>query len=116
MVLVIYVCPNFTANAVKFIDVLSGIAGVRFALVSQEPTVLLPPDIQTRIAGFRQVPDVFDADSITFAATELHGELGAPVHRLIGAVEALQVPLVTCDAKLASRGHSAEIHLVPRTN
>lgn len=34
----------------------------------------------------------------------------------LALAEALQVPLVTCDAKLASRGHSAEIHLVPRTN
>ncbi len=111
MVLVIYVCPNFTANAVKFIDVLSGIAGVRFALVSQEPTVLLPPDIQTRIVGFRQVPDVFDADLITAAATSLRDELGAPVHRLIGAVEALQVPLSTTRERLGIAGMNVETAL-----
>ena len=34
----------------------------------------------------------------------------------LALAEALQVPLVTCDAKLASRGHGAKIHLVPRTH
>jgi len=111
MVLVIYVCPNFTANAVKFIDVLSSLSGVRFALISQEPTVLLPPDIQTRIVGFRQVPDVFDADSITAAASAMGDELGASVHRLIGAVEALQVPLATTRELLGIAGLSVEAAL-----
>jgi len=111
MVVVIYVCPNFTANAVKFIDVLSGLSGVRFALVSQEPTVLLPPDIQTRVIGFRQVPDVFDADALTAAATALRDELGAPIHRLIGAVEALQVPLAAARERIGIVGMNVETAL-----
>ena len=111
MLLVIYVCPNFTANAVKFIDVLSGLSGMRFALVAQEPSVLLPPDIQTRLAGFRQVADVFDADTLTAAAAMLSSELGSPVHRLIGAVEALQVPLATVRARLGIAGMGVEAAL-----
>lgn len=111
MVVVIYVCPNFTANAVKFIDVLSGLSGVRFALVSQEPTVLLPPDIQTRIVGFRQVSDVFDAGALTAAANALRDELGAPIHRLIGAVEALQVPLAAAREQIGIAGMNVETAL-----
>ena len=34
----------------------------------------------------------------------------------LALAEALQAPLLTCDAKLATRGHSAEVHLVPRTH
>lgn len=34
----------------------------------------------------------------------------------LALAEALQAPLLTCDAKLATRGHNAEIHLVPRTH
>ena len=34
----------------------------------------------------------------------------------LALAEALRVPLVTCDAKLATRGHSAEIRLVPQTH
>lgn len=33
----------------------------------------------------------------------------------LALAEALQAPLLTCDAKLATRGHSAEVHLLPRT-
>lgn len=110
MVLVVYVCPNFTANAVKFIDVLSGLAGTRFALIAQEPSVLLPPDIQTRVAGFRQIPDVFDADALTAAALAIGANLG-PIHRLIGVVEALQVPLATTRERLGVAGMSVEAAL-----
>jgi len=111
MVVVLYVCPNFTANAVKFIDVLSGLSGVRFTLVSQEPTVLLPPDIQTRIVGFRQVPDVFDTAVLTAAAAALQDELNTPIHRLIGAVEALQVPLASAREQLGIAGMNVETAL-----
>ncbi len=34
----------------------------------------------------------------------------------LALAEALHAPLLTCDAKLASRGHNAEIHLVPQTH
>ena len=33
----------------------------------------------------------------------------------LALAEALQTPLVTCDAKLATNGHNADIHVVPRT-
>ncbi|MEQ1745676.1 MAG: ATP-grasp domain-containing protein [Saprospiraceae bacterium] len=111
MVLVIYVCPNFTANAVKFIDVLSSLPGVRFALVSQESLVLLPLEIQTRVVGFRQVADVFDANTLISAAANMRDDLGGPIHRLIGAVEALQVPLATARERLGVTGMSVEIAL-----
>lgn len=34
----------------------------------------------------------------------------------LALAEALQAPLLTCDAKLATRGHNARVHLVPRTH
>jgi formate-dependent phosphoribosylglycinamide formyltransferase (GAR transformylase) len=110
MHLVVYACPNFTANAVKFIDVLSGLSGARFALIAQEPSVLLPPDLQTRVSGFRQVTDVFHAETLTAAAASLAAELG-PIHRLIGAVEALQVPLATARERLGIAGMGVEAAL-----
>ncbi len=33
----------------------------------------------------------------------------------LALAEALQVPLITCDAKLATPGHAADIHVLPRT-
>lgn len=34
----------------------------------------------------------------------------------LALAEALQAPLYTCDAKLATRGHNAQIQLVPQTH
>ncbi len=34
----------------------------------------------------------------------------------LALAEALQTPLLTCDAKLATKGHNADVHLVPRTH
>jgi len=33
----------------------------------------------------------------------------------LSLAEALQAPLYTCDAKLATRGHNAQVHLFPLT-
>lgn len=34
----------------------------------------------------------------------------------LALAEALGAPLYTCDAKLATRGHNAQLHLVPQTH
>ena len=107
MSLVLYVCPNFTANAVRFIDALSGISGARLGLISQEPTALLPPDIQLRLVNFQQVADVFDAELLTAAAQRAQQEIG-PVHRILAAVEGLQVPLAMVREKLGLDGMDVE--------
>lgn len=84
MPFIIYACPNYTVNAVKFIEVLSDLPGVTFGLIAQEPLILLSPELRSRISGFRMIPDVFDAGMLTVAAAALREEFG-PVHRLIAA-------------------------------
>lgn len=107
MPFVLYICPNFTSNAVRFINTLSSLPAVRLGLVAQESVVLLPPEIQMRLAAFRQVADVFDADILTTAAEALQRENG-PIHRLLAAVEGLQVPLAQTRARLGIAGMDAE--------
>ncbi|MBK8967541.1 MAG: ATP-grasp domain-containing protein [Lewinellaceae bacterium] len=107
MPFVLYVCPNFTSNAVRFIDTLSSLNDVRLGLVAQESVMLLPPEIQMRLAAFRQVPDVFDTDMLTSAADVLQRENG-PIHRLLAAVEGLQVPLAQTRARLGVEGMDSE--------
>lgn len=107
MPFIVYACPNYTANAVKFIDVLSNLRGVVFGLISQEPLVLLPPELQSRITGFRQIPDVFNTELLIPAAASLQHEFGA-IHRLIAAVEALQVPLAQAREQLGVEGMNVE--------
>lgn len=110
MPFIIYACPNYTVNAVKFIDVLSNMRDARFGLISQEPLTLLSPEIRARITGFRQIPDVFNADALTEAAASLQHEYG-PIHRLIAAVEPIQVPLALVRERLGVEGMNVETAL-----
>jgi len=108
---VLYACPNFTANAVRFIDVISSQSEVRLGLISQEHLSLLPPSLQQRIAGFRQVSDVFQADVLTRAALSLEKEMGEPIHRIMGAVESLQVPIAIVRERMGIPGMLPEATL-----
>ncbi len=110
MPFIIYACPNYTVNAVKFIEVLSDLPGVTFGLIAQEPLILLSPELRSRISGFRMIPDVFDAGMLTVAAAALREEFG-PVHRLIAAVEPLQVPLAYAREQLGVAGMNVETAL-----
>ncbi|MCS7036960.1 MAG: ATP-grasp domain-containing protein [Saprospiraceae bacterium] len=101
---VLYACPNFTANAVRFIDAISSQSDVRLGLISQEQVSLLPPHLQQRLAAFRQVPDVFHADTLTRAALSLEKELGGTIDRIIGAVESLQVAIATVRERMGIPG------------
>ena len=110
MPFILFACPNYTANAIKFIDALSSLPEVAFGLISQEPPGWLPPHIQPRVQFFRQLPDVFDAGRLTAAAAELQEQAG-PIHRLIAAVEPLQVPLALARERLGVAGMHAETAL-----
>ncbi len=108
-VLVLYACPNFTANAVKFIEAICRQPEVRLGLVSQEPASLLPPTIQQRLAAFRLVADVFDADTLCEATRSIERACGAPVHRILGAVESLQLTIATVRQRLGIAGMLPEV-------
>ncbi|TNE60453.1 MAG: ATP-grasp domain-containing protein [Bacteroidetes bacterium] len=107
MLFIVYVCPNYTANAVRFIDMLSRLPEVQLGLIAQEPTSLLPAAVQSRITGFRQITDVFNADQLIKAARSLQADHGK-LHRLIAAVEPLQVPLAKARMLLGVEGMDVE--------
>ncbi len=107
MPFVIYIAPNYTENAVRFIGTLSALDGVRFGLVSQEPKEWLPGDVQARITDFHRVDDVFDAAQIEAAARVLMGRQGK-IHRILGAVEQAQVPVAQVREVLGIEGMGVE--------
>ncbi len=102
----VYVCPNFTENALTFIDKLSSIKGIKLGVISQEPRSWLPEKISSKLKGFNQVQDAFDASMLKWAVVSLkkHGE----IYRLLGAVEQLQVPLAMVRAEFGIEGMNVE--------
>ena len=103
MTSVAYIAPNFTANAVRFIEALTSMYDVRLAVISQESVALLPSWQQSRIAVSRQIPDVFKSRELVNVLTEMQ-VLTGPFHRLLGASEQLQVPLAEARKTLGIDG------------
>lgn len=107
MIPVAYITPNFTANAVRFIEAFASLYNVRLIIISQEPVSLLPAWQQSRISIARQVPDVFDKWTIIKTLTDLQ-KITGPVHRILGATEQLQVPIAEARLALGISGMNTE--------
>jgi len=110
MTTIAYITPYFTANAVRFIESLSTLHDVRLIVISQEPSSLLPPWLQSRISIAREVGDVFDKWTLIKTMTDLQRITG-PFHRILGATEQLQVPMAEARLALGVPGMSTETAL-----
>ena len=107
MPLVIFVAPWFSEFAAHSIDALAGLAGVRVALISQEPLESLQSPLRDRVAAHWRVSDALDAAQIADAALALSRHLG-PVHRLVGVLEQAQVAIAEARERLGVAGMGAE--------
>ncbi|MCU0347585.1 MAG: ATP-grasp domain-containing protein [Saprospiraceae bacterium] len=107
MPFVIYAAPNFTENAVRFIGTLANLEGVRLGLVSQEPKEWLPSEVQSKLADFHRVADVFDAAQLEAAARALSARQGT-IHRFLAAVEQAQEPVAEVREALGIAGMGVE--------
>ena len=105
---VIFAAPFFSDNARKFIDAVAALPDVRLGVVSQEPWEQLGPELGPRIAAHWRVDDALDPDQLEGATRGLGERLGAPVHRLLGAVEQIQVPLAVVRERLGIAGMGVE--------
>jgi len=107
MPFVIYVAPNYTENAVKFIDKLAQLPDVNLGLISQEPVEWLKPETSNALSAFHRVDDVFDFTLLLAATQKLSDQRGRP-HRILGAVEQVQVPVAQVREDLGIEGMSME--------
>lgn len=107
MVFVVYVAPNYTENAVKFLEKLAVIPDIRLGLISQEPLSFLKTELQKCILEFEQIADVFSYDLLLGAAKKLIEKQGS-IFRLFGAVEQVQVPAALVREQLGISGMSSE--------
>lgn len=107
---VLYAAPNYTENAVKFIEKLAAIPDIRLGLISQEPSAWLKPELQARLAAFAQVKDAFSEAELIQAARQLSAQHG-PVHRILGATEQIQLPVAAVREALGIGGMKVDTML-----
>jgi biotin carboxylase len=89
---VVFVAPFFLETTLRFLKATVELPGVRVGLISQDPVSRLPQSIRSRLAAAEVLPDALDPEMIAAAVRRLSESIG-PVHRLLGALEQLQVPL-----------------------
>jgi hypothetical protein len=107
MLCVIFAAPYFTANAVRFIEAVADLPGTRLGLISQEPQELLAPGLRAKLAAHWRIEDALNTGQLIYAAEALSQQLG-PIHRFIGVLEQIQVPLAEARQLLGVAGMSVE--------
>lgn len=104
---VIFAAPFFMDATLRFVAGAAKLPGVHLTLISQDPLERLPAEIRHRLAGHWRVGDALDPQQLVDAARGLASRFGQP-HRMIAALEQLQVPLAIAREKLGIEGLSAE--------
>ncbi|UCF66998.1 MAG: ATP-grasp domain-containing protein [Acidobacteriota bacterium] len=94
MLHVVFVAPFFLPTTLRFVRAAAILPGVGLSLISQEPSERLPAELRARLLAHWRVRDALNPAELIPAAGELARRHGR-VHRLIGALEELQVPLGT---------------------
>ncbi len=104
---VIFVAPYFAPTTVRFIKAVSRLPEVRVGLISQDSADLLPPDVRGGLVAHHRIQRPLDAAHILGGVEVLSAQMGGP-HRLLGALEELQVPLGMVRDHAGIEGMSAE--------
>lgn len=89
---VVFAAPFFMEATLAFIDGASHLPDTNLTVISQDPAERIPEGLRQRLAGHWRVDNALNAADLVGAARQLERKFG-PVHRMIGALEQLQVPL-----------------------
>jgi hypothetical protein len=105
---VVFVAPYLAETTLRFVSAVSRVEGALTTVISQDLADRLPEDLRSRLAGHVCVPDALDAGVLRDTIAAIQRSSGAPVHRLLGTLEELQVPLGTVRDELGIAGMGAE--------
>jgi hypothetical protein len=107
MATVVFVAPFLLETTLRFIDAAADLAGVRLALVSQDPPERVPAALRKKLVLIERVEDALDPVRIEEGVKRASARLG-PIDRLLGALEELQVPLGEVRERMRITGMSGE--------
>lgn len=105
--LVVFVAPFFSENAKLFLDRTCEVPGARVAVVTQDVPDYIGHALRARLVEIARVEDAFRTADIVAAANGL-AERHGPIHRLIGVMEQVQLPVAEARAELGLPGMKVE--------
>src|SRR5262252_7553208 len=103
MVLAAFVAPYLLDATTRFVDAAAQMPGTELALITCEPAERVPGALRGRLAAHWKLDDPLDAGQV-IAAVGTIGQHVGPVHRLLGVLEQLQVPLALAREHLGIAG------------
>jgi hypothetical protein len=89
---VVFVAPHFMPNTLRYVEAFAALPDVRLSVVSEDPQSRLPAPLRATLAGHYAVGSCLDGAELTRAAQAI-GKGVAPIDRLCGVLEQLQLPL-----------------------
>ena len=100
---VMFVAPVLREETVRFLLALAALDDVRLGVVSHDSPGSLPQTVRSRITAWARMGEGFGAGAILFGAKSLMAQMG-PLHRVLGILEQLQVPLAAVRQELGVPG------------
>jgi hypothetical protein len=105
---VVFIAPRFLENTLNYVRAFAALDEVKLSVVSEDPEASIPRDLRPRIAGHYQVANSLDGEHLTVAVRAISRGV-APVDRLSGALEQLQLPLAEVRDALGIEGMSVQV-------
>jgi biotin carboxylase len=104
---VVFVAPYFTETAKRFIGAVLRVPEVRVGVVTQEPLEHLPAALGQEMSAHWRIDDALNTGQLAGAVLALRERHG-PIHRLLGIVEQIQVPIAEVREQLGVHGMRVE--------
>ena len=105
---VVFVAPFFAETTLRFISAVTRVQGAHVTLISQDSADRIPADLSARLGAHVQVPDALDPAVLAPVVARAGAAAGGTMHRLLGTLEELQVPLGEVRDHLGIHGMGAE--------
>ncbi len=104
---VVFNAPFFLETTLRFVEAVVDLPDVRLGLISQDAAEKLPRALWSKLAAHYRVEDALDVGHIVRATDALAHRLG-PIHRALGTLEELQVPMAEAREYLRIEGMGAQ--------
>ncbi len=92
MVRVVFIAPFNMPVTMRFVSAVAELPDVQLALISQNPSEALAPELRQRLVAHYRVQDALDVKHLAPAVQAVGKQLGG-IDRLLGTLEQLQVQL-----------------------